>query len=342
MSDPSVRSSTFKPTSASAGFAPIRVPPDLTLSAAGRMISDAAKGGSRQQAARRMMTAAAVHGIDLSLMWATVDRRPDGVVSKVREVCLVVPGSGRTAVAMLSDPESSTWSHGHVERVACIGAACAHLAAADGDRVTRLVQTLPEPQQEWAVWAFADAGFQKVGDLAYLRRDMQPLEPPASQSWPDGVTVRNVRGMRPGDEDRGLLIEALDRTYEDTRDCPELCGLRETGDVLDSHQCTGEWSPRLWWLVFHEAQPHGCVLFNRVPEQGSVELVYLGLSPRLRGKGLGGRLMTMGLEAALRTDATQVTCAVDLRNAPALKLYGGLGFKEFGRRVAMVKPIGAP
>jgi ribosomal protein S18 acetylase RimI-like enzyme len=285
-----------------------------------------------------MMTAAAVHGIDLSLMWATVDRRPDGAVSRIREVCLAVPGTGRTAVLMLGEPESALWSNGHQERAACISAACGHLAAGGA---VRLAQTLPEPRQEWAVGAFSDAGFMKVGDLAYLRRGVQPLSRMATDDLPAGITVRNVRGMRAGDEDRILLLAALERTYVDTLDCPELCGMRETPDVLESHQSTGEWTARLWWLVFKDGEPQGCMLFNRVPEQGSVELVYLGLSPALRGQGLGYRLMELGLEAALRTDATQVTCAVDLRNGPAQKLYSRLGFQEFGRRVAMVRPIGA-
>jgi ribosomal protein S18 acetylase RimI-like enzyme len=319
-----------------AGFTPIRVPTDLTLTAAARLIGDGT--GARHQAARRMMTAAAVHGIDLSLMWATVDRKPDGGISRIREVCLAVPGTGRTAVLMLGDPESALWSNGHQERAGCVTAACRHLEAG---RTVRLAQSLPEPRQEWAVDAFADAGFMKVGDLAYLRRGVQPLERAPSDGWPAGITVRNVRGMRGGDEDRLLMLEALERTYVDTLDCPELCGMRETADVLESHQSTGEWSARLWWLVFKDGEPQGCMLFNRVPEQGSVELVYLGLSPALRGQRLGQRLIELGLESALRTDATQVTCAVDLRNAPAQKLYARLGFQEFGRRVAMVRPIAA-
>jgi len=39
------------------------------------------------------------------------------------------------------------------------------------------------------------------------------------------------------------------------------------------------------------------------------------------------------------TDADHVACAVDLRNAPALRLYGRFGFREFGRRVALVRPL---
>lgn len=280
-----------------------------------------------------MLSAAAIHGIDLSMMWGTVDRHPNGRIARIREVCLAVPSSGKTAIILLGEPFGPDL--GHAERVSCIQAACGYLGVLPDNQV-RLAQTLPEPRQTWAVQAFADAGFMKVGDLAYMRRGVEPPDHPAKQDWPEGITVRNVRGIGPNDEDHKLVIEALDRSYLETLDCPELCGIRDTADVLESHRCTGDWHPRLWWLVFKHGQPHGCVLFNRVPEQDSVELVYLGLSPEIRGQGLGLKLMELGLENAVRTDATQVTCAVDLRNIPARKLYAKLGFNEFGRRVAMV------
>jgi len=290
-----------------------------------------------------MINAAAMHGIDLSLMWGTVDRAPDGRATRVREVCLAVPGSGKTAVLLLGEPTGIKPSpgDGHPERVACIRAACEHLKG----RVLSLAQTLPEPKQTWAIQAFGDAGFTRVGDLAYMKRGVQALSAGAGGGWPTDISVRNVRGgpgQGPSAEDHALLIEALDRSYEDTLDCPELCGLRQTSDVLESHRATGEWNAGLWWLVLMDGRPHGCMMFNRVPDQGSVELVYLGISREIRGRGLGARLLEVGLEGAIRTDASQITCAVDLRNGPALRLYARFGFSEFGRRVAMVRPLGSP
>lgn len=331
---------TFRTSDARTGFQPIRIPSEHTLLGAARLISD--PSGPKQQAARRMVSAASMHGIDLSLMWGTVDRDQSGRVQSVREVCLAVPGSGRTAIMLLGDPLQSgpMAMTGHPERVACAEAACEYLRTLiQDDRSVRLAQTLPEPKQEWAVRAFSDAGFSKVGDLAYMRRDMRlpGVEPP--QSWPAGVEVRNIRGIGPADPDHAALVRALDLSYEDTLDCPELCGLRDTRDVLESHRATGTWNARLWWLVMLDGEPNGCMLLNRIPDQGTVELVYLGLSRRLRGSGLGSRLLSLGIDAASRTDARSMTCAVDLRNTPAQKLYGRFGFKEFGRRVAMVRSI---
>ncbi len=319
----------------------IRIPRELELSAAARLVGDAA--GPKGQAARRMVTAAALHGIDLSWIWGTVDR-VGGRPSRVRQACLVVPGSGKTAMCVLSGPAHGNPDQENLERVAAVRTGCRFLElerSRPGGRDIRLAQALPDPGEAWAVRALQDAGFIRVGELAYLRRQRSASYPAGPLSpWPDGITVRNVQGLRPGDPDRAALIRALDRTYEATLDCPELCGLRDTADVLESHRSTGVFDPALWWLVFLNEQPHGCMLLNRCPDHGTVELVYLGLSPELRSRRIGSRLLELGLAAIDSTGGTPITCAVDLRNAPALRLYGRLGFREFGRRVALVRPIG--
>jgi ribosomal protein S18 acetylase RimI-like enzyme len=279
-----------------------------------------------------MVTAAAMHGIDLTLMWGTFDRTSDGRPVRVRQVCLGVPGAGGTVAVVLSGPGAWGPEVEHAERVAALEAACADLTARG--RI-RLAQALPEPDEVWAVRAFREAGFRSVGELAYLRRPSGLPPPTPPDGWPEGVEVRPVRGFEP---DRALLVAALDRSYEKTLDCPELCGLRETTDVLESHRATGVFDPKLWWLVMQRGEPRGCMLMARSPEQRTVELVYLGLSPELRGRGLAQGLLSLGLAKA-GTPPEGVACAVDLRNEPALRLYRRFGFREFSRRVALVRPL---
>lgn len=325
------------------GVRAVRIPRDLDVAAAARLVGDGA--GPRQQAARRMVTAAALHGIDLSLMWGTLEKSDDRA-TRVRQVCLAVPGAGKTAMLVISGPEgSSAPAVEHTERVASIRAACDHFREQTrrGGRPVCLAQALLEPHEVWAVEALRSDGFIKVGDLAYLRARLRGTVASAAgtgePTLPPGVTLRTVRDLTPGGGDRRDLLLALDRSYQDTLDCPELCGLRETVDVLESHRATGQWDPKLWWVVLHDGQPHGCMLLSRFPEQDSVELVYLGLSPSLRGQRIGSKLLEMGMRRAAATGADHMTCAVDLRNEPALRLYERSGFREFGRRIAMVKPL---
>lgn len=325
------------PHPAPAAIRPIRLPEALHWAAARRLVSQ--DSPDRAAAATRLVTGAANHGIDLSLTWGTVE---SAGVEPVRQVCLAVLGSGRTAMVFISEPppggDAGGRAVGLAERAACLNAACEGLAKLRPG-AARLAQALPEPRDVWAIEALRAAGFVHVGDLSYMRRVGPAPSDPQPVVWPDGVRVVRVDelGDRPAQD--AVLITALDRSYIDTLDCPELCGLRETGDILQSHRATGRWDPALWWVVMLDGEPEGCVLLNRGQDRASTELVYLGLSPALRGKGLGARLLTMGM-SKLGRGTLEVNCAVDERNAPAIRLYRRLGFTSFGRRVALVRPLG--
>ena len=298
-------------------------------------------------AARRLVAAAPAHGIDLSLIWAVVEpRNPDSI----RQLCLAVPSPGRTAMLFVSEPQASGDSGGELgaarDRAACLSAACRYF---EGERAARqsarvvLAQGLPEPQDLWAIAAFEAAGFCTVGDLCYLRQTLKRVGRVASQpqrALPTGVELVQVSSIQGRDAQDRELVEALDSSYVDTMDCPELCGLRETRDVLESHRATGVWSAALWWIVVEHGRPRGCMLLSRCPELRSAELVYLGLAPSLRGRGVAGTLLRMGSELlASERDIEAVTCAVDLRNQPALRLYNRCGFRAIGERRAFVKPV---
>lgn len=321
---------------------PVRIPIEHRLEACARLLGDS--GGPNSVAARRMVSAASAQGIDLTHMWGVVDRDPAGRITRVREVCLVVPGSGKTAMLMVSHPtRCDERARELADRVACINAACDALASRTwaGPRIA-LAQALPEPAELWAIDALRAAGFRHVGDLAYLRRparDLPRLKVPTGP-WPAGIEVRPVRALGPGDPDRADAITALERSYIDTLDCPELCGLRQTADVLDSHRATGHFEPALWRIVTLHGEPHGLIAMAVVPELASAELIYIGLSPQVRGKGLGERLLRISLAQLADRPIDHVSCAVDLRNVPALKLYERLGFVRTAKRVALVRPIG--
>ncbi len=297
---------------------PVRIPPDLRLAAAERLVGR--QVGMRQpEAARRFLRSASEFGIELTHLWGMVDG-----AGRVGQVCLVVPHAGRTGMLFTSQPRKEAEER---ELAQVIDAACADL------RGVKIVQGLLEPDEAGPLAAALGAGFTRLSDLLYLQRRWSEPEA-APTAWPDDVTVMNAQ---PGDD--AALGEALERSYIDTLDCPELCGMREIGDVLESHRATGAHDPALWWVVRHHGRPSGALLLNPCPTQGHTELVYLGLAPELRGRGLARGLMAMGLRAVgVRSERT-VTCAVDARNEPAIGLYQRLGFAEFARRVALVRPI---
>ncbi|MEQ8850604.1 MAG: GNAT family N-acetyltransferase [Phycisphaerales bacterium] len=318
------------------------IPPALHRAAAARLLGPS----SGADAAARFVRNAASVGIDLGLLYGMMGPDARGAPT-VRQVCLAVPGSGRTAMLFLSPPgepeRCGTMPEQASERVAAIGAAMDALrsrpAGGDGQPPFVVAQALPEPGEIWAIASFEQAGFTRVGDLAYLRAPMGALariDDPGP--LPEGVTLEPV-----GDLDdparRAVLIRALDRSYEDTLDCPALCGMRPTEDVVDSHAATGVFDPRRWWIVMLGGEPEGCCLMSHCPAHRSVELVYVGLSPKIRGRRVGSNVMRRALRDVRQIKADEVTCAVDRSNAPALRLYESLGFEEFTGRVAFVKRV---
>ncbi|USN98995.1 MAG: GNAT family N-acetyltransferase [Phycisphaeraceae bacterium] len=307
----------------------------MRLATAARLVET--RGVDATDAGLRFLSRAADHGIDLELLWAVTR---DG--QKVRQAALVVPQPGRTAMLFLSGVgrarECGDRRRQHEDRVALLRGVLAEVPAVLADRV-HLVQALPAPEEWWATEAFAGAGMTRLGDLAYLRRPLAlPVAGLLIGDWPEGVTVSPLRGL---DDhlDGPALRRALERSYIDTLDCPGLCDLRDTRDVIESHRATGEFDPSLWWVVRAEGEPEGCVLLSPSREQDTVELVYMGLGPALRGRGLGRRLLAYAIGHAQRCRLGTVTCAVDCRNEPARALYARLGFSEFARRIAYVHPV---
>lgn len=273
--------------------------------------------GADRHAAQRFLNAAGVHGVSFEHLWG-LRERPEG---RILAVVLLVPSAGGTFMTFTSPVETEQAA----ARVALLlERACPEI----GTR--KLAQALLEPSEKLARDAFLRAGFKFVGELLYLRRDWKPVD--VSDAYPEGVSVT------PWPEAPEDLAAALERSYIDTLDCPELCGLRDTADVIASHRATGRFDPALWWIVRHEGRPAGALLLNPCPAQDHTELVYLGLGPELRGRGVAGTLLRMGMSALAHRPHRTVLCAVDERNQPARKLYKREGFEEFSRRIALVRP----
>lgn len=319
---------------------PRHIKPEHYLKAAMRLLP--APPHERMETGRRFLAGARIAGYDLTNMWGTFDE--NAPTPSIREVCLAIAGPGRTAMCFVSGPhdgvheDKTTGAHATNERASCIRSVVQGL---DPERVC-LAQGLTEPHETWAILAYNAAGFTHVGDLAYLELEIptgRSAGPGERAEWPEGIEVRAV--CDPVGSDAPLLIETLDASYIATLDCPELCGLRPTEDVLASHMATGTFDPSLWLLALEEQKPVGCSLVSLIPENGSAELVYIGLAPLGRGRGLAQAMLQRSIAELRRRRVHRLVCAVDRRNAPAMGLYSRLGFEEFSARSAWVCPIRA-
>ena len=283
-------------------------------------------GRTREQA-ERFIGFAAQEKLPLDDLWACFDHE-----ERMEAVALLSPGHGRTAMLTLNPLRGAREERAGIETVRAVLADC------DGSRLA-LVQALLEPRQRLEATALSAAGMRVLATLNYMERLMPravrdaPGEPIALPAEAATETFTDTP------EARAELSALLDATYEDTLDCPGLSGLRTPEDILEGHRRGGRFDPSLWTILRLDGRAAGAVLLNPSPNLAGSELVYLGLVPSARGRGLGRSLLECALEIAARRGDRAIMLAVDEENAPAQRLYRASGFRRTARRVAFVAPI---
>lgn len=119
--------------------------------------------------------------------------------------------------------------------------------------------------------------------------------------------------------------QLVESTYVATLDVPELNGKRRIENTLKGYATNASGEPTTWWLLRHAGRSIGCLLVTTTGYK-SCELTYFGLIPEWRGRGLSKLMMNFLRDWASANNRTHVTLAVDLRNAPAIRLYQNFGF----------------
>ncbi len=240
-------------------------------------------------------------------------------------------GAGRTAMILTPD-RLPTQPEARRLAVRCVEAACR--AARDAGATLAQI-LLPRDAAEVGDQLVTANSFSDLAELHYLHKlvdgetTVRPL--------PDGYRLLNYS------EDRRPMFEkaALD-SYIGSLDCPELAELRTIDDVIEGHRAAGVFDPTDWHLLVDDTgSPQGLLLLCGLGLDGSagVELVYLGISPDARGKGLGSLLLDHAEARAARSATNLLALAVDGRNEPGLQLYRKRGLHETERRRALIRDL---
>ena len=292
-----------------------RVDADGRDEAIGRLMSGGAGRSSNQ--AKRFLHYAEDRSVDLSHLWASYDGRDRPVA-----VVLIVPQIGRTGMTFMSRPRR----RGDVDELAALlRRAVEHLPA---DQVA-LVQGLVDTDEHLEKAVLERSGFAELATLRYVQRTVRSDAP--EPTWPQPVDLLTWQ-----EELRQEFLDLLDATYIDTLDCPGLHGTRRIEDVLEGHMATGQFAASWWSLLKVDGQSAGMMLLSPIPDADCVELVYLGLSPAHRGKGLATGLVQHGLWQCARARQRKLCLAVDERNTPALRLYKRFAFRGSARKLAFI------
>lgn len=177
--------------------------------------------------------------------------------------------------------------------------------------------------------AYELGGLQRVATLNQMECEEAQLWcrdfPPASEVLP--LRFEPFDAM-PWSE----WCELVEQTYRDTLDVPELNGIRSIANTLKGYAAGGYGYGqgdlhRPWWSAWMDGKPVGCLLLTPLSES-SCELTYLGLVPEARGHRYSPEIMDFIGRWMVAENKHRVVLAVDSRNAPAIHLYRGYGFRE--------------
>lgn len=258
-------------------------------------------------------------GINLGDLWVA-ERE-----GKILWALLPIVSPGRTVLLLCPASRAKDETMG-----ALIDAVCARFS----QRGTHLAQVLLDPPDAAAQRLFASHGFRRMAELVYLQGNIRSgaVEPtlPPSFTWQQYAS-----------DTHALFAKAISDSYRESLDCPGLNGLRDIEDVIAGHKGSGEFDPRFWFLLSEHGTPRGVLLLSRLAKIDAAELVYLGLTPDARRRGLGQLLMNQALYVTTeQMKLPRLSLAVDCGNVPALKLYYRFGFARAGSKVAMMRVVG--
>ena len=259
-------------------------------------------------------------GLDLNTLWIAAQRNCP------LWAFLPVVSPGRTML-LLSPPRLPPSPPGEA-MASLLNTICAAYRVQGVD----LAQMLLDPDETSLLHFYAQLGFVELAQLIYLQRPVRRFSALAPMD-------RNLQVVTYSSQTHRLFVQAISASYEDSLDCPALNGLRSMEDVLAGHQASGEFDPALWFLLMENDRPCGVLLLSRTVTSAALELVYLGLAREARGRGFGDVLMNLALLSVSRQNRSELTLAVDSRNAPALKLYHRHGLKRIGSRAALIRDL---
>jgi mycothiol synthase len=275
--------------------------------------------------------------VDLSGLWIAQIRSGQVVGALLTQA---LPGK---AVALWAPEVGSSWRRGKLA-AALVETVLAELKG-QGFRLAQAV--LDEAASPRAGRDLARGGMPRVTQLLYLER---------GTATPMGPSRRGVKTLARG-LDRSsdspfqwcslsavaesAFRTALQGTYVGSLDMPELDCVRVLDDIIASHKAAGRFVADRWRLGWIPAEPgvKAVVLLAEVPQRESWEVVYLGLTPMARGRGLGRFVVAHALELA-QAHVPRLELAVDCRNEPAIRLYESTGFVVRERRAVHLAVLG--
>jgi ribosomal protein S18 acetylase RimI-like enzyme len=197
------------------------------------------------------------------------------------------------------------------------------------DTAVELTQVIVTRDDESVVPVLTHVGFRQLAELLYLTCE--------SERFPRNEPATDLEFFPYSSAQRERLVHLIKRSYDGTLDCVGLNGVRDVENVVTGYQATGVYRPDNWKIVRSNGQDVGILLMADHPKARHWELMYMGLTPDVRGRGLGRQIAQYAQWMAGRAGVERVVLAVDSVNEPAVRMYRTTGFEMWDRRLVYVR-----
>ncbi len=193
-----------------------------------------------------------------------------------------------------------------------------------------LVQAIPPTSTAATTSQFQAAGFEQACQLLYLvsvSADFPAVCPD------DGLeTIPFER--RPSGSFSPHHTSELTKGRSIARNLPPAAAL---DDVLAGYRAVGTFDASRWLVVRNRGADVGCLLLADHPDANAWELVYMGVVPDARGRGLGVAIVRHAQWLTAQAGRERLTAAVDADNGPAIEAYAAAGFTGWNRRTVFLR-----
>jgi mycothiol synthase len=167
-------------------------------------------------------------------------------------------------------------------------------------------------------------GFTLTRAILQIRRRL-----PVTDIRRDGLGPLTTRAFEPGTDDEARWLEVNNRAFAWH---PEQSGW--TLDDLHARMAEPWFDPDGFLLHEIDGRLAAFCWTKRHDEESppAGEIYVIGVDPDFQGRGLGGPMTLAGLDWLAEQGLTVALLWVESDNAPALRVYGRLGFKEWTSR----------
>lgn len=259
-------------------------------------------------------------------------------------IAIVQEGGAATMLVLRADPETPP------------GDVVAPVVARLRESGVTFLQASADDDSQAA--ALAAAGFRPLADLQLMVLDRRDYDDAARLAAPPGESASGgprspadfVRPDRLGDDWWETFVDVTCQTFTGTLDCPRLSDYRSDAEVARGYLSAPGFDPSICRLLRVDGEFAGCLVLTRhtacaadpatghddatEPDTGAgvdsaggvLELTYMGLVPRFRGRGLGAAMLAETVAVAREISAAQVVLAVDSENRPANTIYRRMGW----------------